>query len=106
MDRRTAIKAIAAGGLGSIGTTISASQARARVAADDLDELRLVSDGVVVESVTDPTHEDALRLESRRAEGEWLVTPEKCPVGCDECCFAPCCSDCPSGCLCCQCQTC
>lgn len=106
MDRRTAIKAIAAGGLAGIGTTISATQARARASAEDLAELQLVSDGVVVESVSNPTREDALRLESLRSDGEWLVAPQRCPVDCDECCFAVCCVDCPDDCLCCQCDTC
>lgn len=90
MKRRQLLKGIGASGAATVGIGTAAASNRAsdlRATDDDLEVLRVVRDGEVVETFDDPSVEDIGRIHSEMDTDDELVNQ-------DDCCIAECRSDC------------
>jgi hypothetical protein len=90
MKRRDVIRSVAASGIVSITAGTAAgleTRPSGPVSATDLDAVRVVRDGDVVRTVTDPADSELDQLLSNLDDDESLLTPE-------ECCLEECREDC------------
>jgi len=90
MRRRQLLKGIGASGAATVGIGTAAASRQAsnlRATDDDLEVLRVVRDGEVVETFDDPSAEDIGRIQSEMDTDDELVNQ-------DDCCIVDCRSDC------------
>ena len=90
MKRRQLLKGIGASGAASVAVGTAAASRRAnnlQASDDDLEVLRVVRGGEVVETFEDPSVEDIGRIHAQMDDDDELVNQ-------DDCCVAECKSDC------------